>query len=141
MGAARSTYTPDVVMLLSQPKPKALSNLWAKNGLPNVKIDEQIECADGERQGLSIKKLLEKHGITICKLEVPKARDGMQKFTTLLEFHFEKNIFKKVNWEGIKRLLSLSDNFENESKTPLKTRSNSKSDYFKNLGIAGMNDD
>lgn len=115
MGAARGTYTPDVVMLLSQLKPKSLSAIWEKNDLPKVKSEEDVECAETDKNGLAIKNLLAKHGIAICKLEVPKARDGMQKFSTLLEFHFHKNIFKNVNWEAIKNIIKVATN--NNSKT------------------------
>lgn len=105
MGSARGTYTPDVVMLLSKLKPKSLSSIWEKNNLPKVKIEEGIECADMDKNGLAIENFLEKRGITICKLEIPKARDGMQKFSKLLEFHFQKNIFRNVNWENIKNII------------------------------------
>ncbi len=104
MGSARGTYTPDVVMLLSQLKPKSLSAIWEKNNLPTLKIEEDIECATNDKEGMVIKNFLAKYGIAICKLEVPKARDGMQKFSILLEFHFHKNVFQKVNLEGIRKI-------------------------------------
>ena len=105
MGAARGTYTPDVVMLLSQIKPKSLSTIWAKNNLPKVTAEEDVECAEADKDGLAIKNLLAKHGIAICKIEVPKARDGMQKFSSLLEFHFNRNTFNKVNWQKLGELI------------------------------------
>lgn len=106
MGSARGTYTPDVVMLLSQLKPKALVKFWEKNRLPkDLEVDEDLECSEEEKPGLIIKNFLAAHGIAICKLEVPKARDGMQKFSILLEFHFHKNTFKKVNWQGLSELV------------------------------------
>jgi replicative DNA helicase len=106
MGAARGTYTPDVVMLLSQLKPKSLNALWGKNSLPKVKVEEDTECIDkDDKDGVAIKNLLAKHGIAICKIEVPKARDGMQKFSTILEFHFNKNIFKKVDWQTLGKIV------------------------------------
>lgn len=103
MGSARGTYTPDVVMLLSQLKPKALAKLWSFNSMPIIEIQEQAECQEDEKAGMAIKNHLANQGITICKLDVPKARDGMHKFTILLEFHFQKNIFKKVNWDTLKK--------------------------------------
>ena len=106
MGAARGTYTPDVVMLLSQLKPKALSKLWDKHNLPkDLEIVDDLECSEDEKPGMIIKNFLAKHGIAICKLDVPKARDGMHKFNILLEFHFHKNTFRKVNWKGLLELV------------------------------------
>ena len=92
-----------------------MSAIWEKNDLPKVKSEEGAECAENDKNGLAIKNLLARHGIAICKLEVPKARDGMQKFSTLLEFHFHKNIFKNVNWESIKNIIKIATN--NNSKT------------------------
>jgi replicative DNA helicase len=109
MGAARGTYTPDVVMLLSQLKPKQLSLLWGKNDLTKIKAEEDIESTESDKDvkdGIAIKNFLAKHGIAICKIEVPKARDGMQKFSTLLEFHFNKNTFNKVNWQKLDELIT-----------------------------------
>ena len=113
MGSARGTYTPDVVMLLSQIKPKSLSTIWEKNDLPKVKPEEDAECIEADKEGLAIKNLLAKHGICICKVEVPKARDGMQKFSTLLEFHFNKNTFNKVNWQKLGELIKTPNKQKN----------------------------
>lgn len=107
MGSARGTYTPDVVMLLSQLRPISLSKIWDKNNMPkDLLLDADIECAENEKAGMAIRIFLAKHGIALCKLDVPKARDGMHKFNTLLEFHFHKNIFKKVDWKRIKELVN-----------------------------------
>ncbi len=103
MGSARGTYTPDIVMLLSQLKPKALAKFWTKNNMPKIEFEEEIECSEDEKAGLAIKNYLSKLGICICKLEVPKARDGMQKFSIMLEYHFQRNLFRKVNWESLKK--------------------------------------
>lgn len=116
MGSARGTYTPDVVMLLSQIKPKPLSLLWKKNNLPTVKAEEDNECIESnneEKDGLNIKNFLAKHGIAICKIEVPKARDGMQKFSTLLEFHFNRNTFNKVDWQKLGELIKTPNKQKN----------------------------
>lgn len=103
MGSARGTYTPDVVLLLSQLKLTSLEKMWEKNMLPkDLPANEDDEGLEEEKQGVAIKNFLAKLGIAICKLDVPKARDGMQKFSILLEFHFQKNFFKKVNWEEIR---------------------------------------
>jgi len=103
MGSARGTYTPDVVMLLSQLKPKSLAKLWEKNNMPkDFPKDDSVECSEDEKPGLAIKNFLASHGIAICKLDVPKARDGMHKFNILLEFYFQKNTFRKINWEQLR---------------------------------------
>lgn len=110
MGSARGTYTPDVVMLLSQLKPKSLAKLWDKNNMPkDIQLDEEIECMEDEKFGLTIKQFLAKLGIAVCKLEIPKARDGMQKFSVILEFHFQKNIFKKINWKNLMQLVKANN--------------------------------
>lgn len=106
MGAARGTYTPDVVMLLSQLKPKVLNEVWKKNNMPKVELEESLERTE-DKEGLAIKHALSKNGISICKFEVPKVRDGMQKFSILLEFHFHKNRFKNLNWESLKETIDL----------------------------------
>jgi replicative DNA helicase len=113
MGAARGTYTPDVVMMLSQLKPKALEKVWTKNGMPSIELDEDADYGQDEKVGLSIKNFLAKHGIAINKLEIPKGRDGMQKFTILIEFHFHKNIFKPVDWKTLKSLVKKNDTEKN----------------------------
>lgn len=108
MGSARGTYTPDVVMLLSQIKPKALAKMWERNNMPkNHIMDQEIECSEDERLGMSIKNFLAKNGVAICKLDVPKARDGMQKFSVLLEFHFQINTFKKLDWSKLRALFDM----------------------------------
>jgi len=105
MGSARGTYTPDVVLLLSQLKPKALANIWEKNNMPkNIELDGKFECSDEDKPGMAIKHYLSEQGISICKLEIPKARDGMQKFNIFLAFHFHKNTFLKINWDEFKRI-------------------------------------
>jgi len=103
-------------MLLSQIKPKPLSLLWKKNNLPAVKTEEDNECIESnneEKDGLNIKNFLAKHGIAICKIEVPKARDGMQKFSTLLEFHFNRNTFNKVDWQKLGELIKTPNKQKN----------------------------
>ena len=106
MGSARGTYTPDVVMLLSQIRPKALAKIWDKNHMPkNLDLPEEIEGSEEEKPGLAIKYFLAMQGISLCKLEIPKARDGMHKFSILLEFHFHKNTFKKINWAELGELI------------------------------------
>lgn len=105
MGSARGTYTPDVVMLLSQLKPKNLVKWWVKNNLPKLETSEEFEGEKDEKEGLTIKNFLANLGISLCRLDIPKARDGMQKFSLLLEFHFHKNTFKKFDANNIRKLI------------------------------------
>ena len=104
MGSARGTYTPDVVMLLSQIKPQSLKKLWKKNNLEEIKAEDDPEYDENDNEGQIIKNFLAKQGIALCKLEAPKVRDGMQKFSIILEFHFQKNTFKKIDWCRIKKI-------------------------------------
>lgn len=105
MGSARMTYTPDVVMLLSALKPKSLQMLWEDNHLPILKEDGmEIDEGESDRKGLRVRRFLEHQGIALCRLEVPKARDGMKKFSVVLEFHYQKNSFKKPNFEEIRKI-------------------------------------
>ncbi|MBS0624373.1 MAG: AAA family ATPase [Verrucomicrobia bacterium] len=107
MGSARGTYTPDVVMLFSQLQPKTLKKLWEAKKMPVVPIREgQQDINDeSERIGSSIISLLADVGISICKLKVPKCRDGMKRFITLMMFHFNRNQFTPINWANIKMLV------------------------------------
>ena len=104
MGSARGTYTPDVVMLFSQLQPKAISKLWNAKQMPRVPpYEEHQDVKDPEEQsGLSIQSFLSGLGISLCKLKVPKCRDGMKRFNTLMTFHFNRNQFSVTNWREIK---------------------------------------
>jgi hypothetical protein len=106
MGAARGTYTPDVVMLFSQLQPKAIEKIWNAKNIPEISPDEEHnDISDkNKKSGSAIKSFLEHHGMAICKLKVPKCRDGMTRFTTLLMFHFHKNTFTYINWGEIKKI-------------------------------------
>lgn len=100
MGSARGTYTPDVVILLSQIQPETIKKLWESKKMPEVP-----ESEDHEDVGSAIISFLASHGMSICKLKIPKCRDGMQRFNILLIFHFWKNKFTYVDWEKIYGLI------------------------------------
>jgi replicative DNA helicase len=108
MGSARGTYTPDVVMLFSQVSPKALKKLWLSKKLPEITSTEGHEeiLDENEKRGEAIVSFLASHGISICKLKIPKCRDAMKRFTLLVSFHFRKNIFKPINWAEIHHLVT-----------------------------------
>jgi hypothetical protein len=118
MGSARTTYTPDVVMLLTPIKGKQLQMLWEEHRMPSIGYLGQ------EDEGSKIKSFLEEQGIALCKLEVPKARDGMQKFSLFLEFHFQRNKFKKLDLERLRKTLNVSTSGQAK---PSKKKGNSRS--------------
>lgn len=102
MGSARGTYTPDAVLLLNSISPKELENLWKKSQMPEV--PNNFIDNDCKEVGINIRNFLSSHGIAIYSLKMDKGRDGMQKFDTLLAFHFRKNKFEKINFDKMKVL-------------------------------------
>jgi len=112
MGSARGTYTPDAVLLLSALQPAQLKKLWEQMKMPSITYREGGNELEDSKDPSNIKGFLAHHGIAICNLKMPKARDGMKKFNILLAFHFYKNKFSQINWLDIRMLAS---NFEKES--------------------------
>lgn len=112
MGSARGTYTPDAVLLLSALQPTQLKKLWEQMKMPPINYKEDGNEPDDPKDPSNIKGFLARHGIAICNLKMPKARDGMKKFNTLLAFHFHKNKFAPINWLEIRMLAS---SFEKEA--------------------------
>ena len=80
--------------------------------MPNITFKEDANESEDKKDPSNIKGFLARHGIAICNLKMPKARDGMKKFNTLLAFHFHKNKFAPINWLEIRMLAS---NFEKEA--------------------------
>lgn len=85
MGSARAGYQADAVILLNTLSTKDLT-------------DEQHE-------------ILNKKGISYIRLEIVKARDGMQRGTILLAFHYRENQFKQTTQDDIEELLG-TENIE-----------------------------
>lgn len=112
MGSARGTYTPDAVLLLSALQSEQLKKLWEQMKMPNITFKEDANEPEDKKDPSNIKGFLARHGIAICNLKMPKARDGMKKFNTLLAFHFHKNKFAPINWLEIRILAS---SFEKEA--------------------------
>jgi hypothetical protein len=112
MGSARGTYTPDAVLLLSALQPTQLKKLWGDMKMPQITYKEDSNEHEDQKDPSNIKGFLARHGIAICNLKMPKARDGMKKFNTLLAFHFHKNKFAPINWLEIRMLAS---DFEKEA--------------------------
>lgn len=113
MGSARGTYTPDAVLLLTALQPEQLAKLWKDKSMPPITYKEDANEPEDQKDPSNIKGFLARHGIAICSLKMPKARDGMKKFNVLLAFHFYKNKFSPINWMDI-RMLAI--NFEQEAK-------------------------
>jgi len=101
MGSARVTYTPDAVLFLNPIQSKQLTKLWEDKKMPNISYKEDDKDITDKDDPNNIKGFLASHGIAICNLKMPKGRDGMKKFSTLLAFHFNRNKFEKVDWQYI----------------------------------------
>jgi replicative DNA helicase len=112
MGSARGTYTPDAVLLLSALQPAQLKKLWDQMKMPSITYKEDGNELEDSKDPANIRGFLARHGIALCNLKMPKARDGMKKFNILLAFHFYKNRFAPINWLDI-RMLALT--FEKEA--------------------------
>ncbi len=103
MGAARMTYSPDAVLLFSPLDYKGIAEAWATKGkiqsFPRRKgISQQIPSDEDMDHLFSY---LEEQGISLCRLDMPKGRDGTQKFSLILEFHYRKNIFRQANFSTL----------------------------------------
>jgi replicative DNA helicase len=118
MGTSRCTYTPDVVMLFSAPRPEALAKLWKAKHLPDIK-DRTLEETDYEEESTSkngieeskrggiLVEALAQNGMAICRIKACKCRDGMDRFNSTLVFRFKNNTFTPLEKEieGIIKLL------------------------------------
>lgn len=90
MGSARTTYSPDGVMLVKPLSSEEVCKL-INGGI--LKDKNQINL---------IEKVLSEKGISICEFEFIKGRDGMQRFSIYLEFQYRKNMFKTTCKERLK---------------------------------------
>ncbi|NNM43453.1 MAG: AAA family ATPase [Chlamydiae bacterium] len=131
MGSARGTYTPDVVMLMTQISDRVLID-WAKNS--SVKGNSTEEQAEWIRNGLA------KQGKSLCKLKAPKVRDGMKRFNAILEYNFHKNIFRLIQTEDAANLISSSLKTLQAPQTEeahVEKPKTSHGNGFKSLGVIG----
>ena len=83
MGAARGTYTPDMVLLLNPIPDEELGNLDGKKG------DEAIE------EGKKIREREAAEGFARQRLSIVKGRDGVQRGRVDLRFHFRQSRFEE----------------------------------------------
>ncbi len=105
MGSARGTYTPDAVLLLSQLEEKTLGNLFKNSGIKDFENKENPNSKEVV-ESKPITDFLARHGMVFCGLKLPKCRDGMTRFNTILVFHFRRNKFEPINWLEIRRISS-----------------------------------
>jgi replicative DNA helicase len=117
MGAARTTYTPDVVFLLQQMSLEDMGTLVGKKG------DDQLK---------QLQSSLRERSLTFCKLDCDKGREGMDKFSLYLKFFYHKNIFLPVTRDEIKEELAKGIEPANPKniKTPHKGDVSGQEDLF-----------
>jgi len=85
MGSARGTYTPDVVMVLQ--------HLSLDDLAPDAKKDDKKE--QGTKK---LDELIDK-GLALIRLQIVKGRDGVQRRSFELAFHFETLKFEETDFE------------------------------------------
>jgi DNA primase catalytic core len=102
MGSARTTYTPDVVLMLIPLSDNELHEEW-------ISRNHTVFSQDKAENGAKIRQLFESQGYTINRLKISKARDGMRRGELMLKFYFQANRFEQVNWDQeIEKTLCIS---------------------------------
>ncbi len=103
MGAARMTYSPDAVLLFSPLDAKGIADVWTTKGqIQSYQKKKAVSQQSASEEELEqILSYLEHKGIALCRLDMPKGRDGTQKFSLILEFHYRKNIFRPANFSTL----------------------------------------
>ena len=86
MGAARGTYTPDMVLLLNPLSDQELGTLDGKKG--------------DEEAGKKVRERDAEAGFARQRLSIVKGRDGVQRGRVDLRFHFRQSRFEE---EGLGR--------------------------------------
>lgn len=84
MGSARGTYTPDCVWLLQETSPLELSKF----------LDPKVKHTKPTEQAEKIIEMKQASGCCLRTFKMVKGRDGMDKFSQILEFNFRTNTFK-----------------------------------------------
>jgi hypothetical protein len=82
MGAARGTYTPDMVLLLNPPSDEEL-------GSPGANKGDAIEA------GKKVRERDVEAGFARQRLSIVKGRDGVQRGRVDLRFHFRQSRFEE----------------------------------------------
>jgi DNA primase len=82
MGAARGTYTPDMVLLLNPPSDEELGNPGANKG-------------DAIEAGKKVRERDVEAGFARQRLSIVKGRDGVQRGRVDLRFHFRQSRFEE----------------------------------------------
>jgi replicative DNA helicase len=96
MGSARGTYTPDIVMLMQEASETDLAIDYERNhGFdPKKGASEKAKSI-----AKTLIDALSKNGISFRSLAIPKARDGMERFSTLMLFDYRRNMFRQFTWD------------------------------------------
>ncbi|MBI2345193.1 AAA family ATPase [Candidatus Dependentiae bacterium] len=98
MGSSRLAYSADIISLL--------------NPISDEELEKEAKLKKDQVE--SIRDKLKKQGLDIVKLTIAKARDGMQKGSILLFFHFLENKFEETTWIAIKNKFNLNHASQND---------------------------
>jgi|GEM_PF-3082966 len=116
MGAARNSYTPDMVLLYRSILDKSGISMFLNK---EIKInDEQIET------------IIQKYSKDHCDLQqitLRKGRDGMKRGSFFLKFHYLKNTFEELNAHQIKKEF---EEIISKKTTPIKSYYETDSEEF-----------
>lgn len=114
MGSARNTYSPDGVLLLSTLDFQDILAIWDTDGqISKHRKKSALVQKNPEAEVEKLMEYLEIKKISLLRLDLAKGRDGMEKFSTILEFHYQKNVFMPANFRKLK---SESSNFHGKNK-------------------------
>lgn len=127
IGSGRNSYTPDMVLLYR--------SILDKNGIETF---YKKETKISEEQIELIQKKYTSEYCDIQQLKLCKGRDGMKRGAFFLKFYYQKNIFKEINQETLKKEFDeiIIKANTNESKKIIANEN--KTIYMSNLGIAGI---
>ena len=87
MGAARTTYSPDMIILLRD---------WPDDALIK-RAGKDCDRANVETTAKAIRRQQAEQGYALSRLSIVKGRDGTQRGNVDMKFHFETNNFQEDN--------------------------------------------
>ncbi len=103
MGSARGSYTPDVVMLFQEMTPTDLAKAYAS------RLGQNNQFASFVHQAQAFLENSASRGESLRSLSIPKARDGMDRFQTIVHFDYRRNTFKQFSWDEFSAHLKQRD--------------------------------